>query len=146
MNAAIIYQVPVNNSLPKKSWLWDIFTHVILGKHTTYESVLEHLCYLLHSKRDWGLIINTQLTFKNIWFSTWLFPKFWCLKYIYFLFKEKILSWKQEPLCRAKMAMCIDWIWFKFIWAKQWNWNTAWNQTANLLLTEVLVQFPQICH
>lgn len=23
-------------------------------------------------------------------------------------FKEKILSWKQKPICEAKMAMCID--------------------------------------
>lgn len=68
MNAAIIYQMPVNNSLLKKSWLWDIFTHVILGKHTKYESVLEHLYYLLQLKRDSGLTINTQLTLKKYLF------------------------------------------------------------------------------
>lgn len=68
--------MPVNNSLLKKSWLWDIFTHVILGKYTKYESVLEHLYYLLQLKRDSGLTINTQLAFKNICISTLLFPKF----------------------------------------------------------------------
>lgn len=68
MNAPIIYQMPVNNSLLQKSWLWEIFTHVILGKNSKYESLLEHLYYWLQLKRHSDLTFNIQLTFKNCGF------------------------------------------------------------------------------
>lgn len=143
MNAALIYQMPVNNRLEGKSWPWDIFTHVILGEHTKYESVLEHLYYVLQFKRDLRLTINTQLTLKILAFlhDCFLSSHVWSMLHLFL--RKKILYWKQIPICATKMAACMDWTWFEFIWAKQWNRNIGWNKADNPFLTEVPAQFPQ---
>lgn len=143
MNAALIYQMPANNRLEEKSWPWDIFTHVILGEHTTYESVLDHLCYVLQLKRNLDLSINTQRTLKTLVFlhDCFLSSHVWSILNLFL--RKKILPWKQKPICETKMAVCVDQTWFKFIWAKQWNCNTGWNKADNPFLTEVPAQFPQ---
>lgn len=107
-NAAIIYQIPVNNGLLKKSWLWDIFTHVILGRHTKYESVLEHLHYLLQLKWYSNLTINTQNNLKIFGFLRDCFLNSDVPSIFNFFLRKKILSWKLEAICKAKMATYIE--------------------------------------
>lgn len=131
MNAAIIYQMPVNNSLlEKKTGFGRYLLTSFLARiqSMTHSWSIYTTSYSWKDIQVWLLIPNSLL---KIVVFTWPSLKLEYVKYILVLFKEKtLLFWKQETCWWSKNGK--EWTWLKFIWPKQWDWNIGWNEAANL--------------